>query len=970
MNHMKTVGTITLLLSVLCAAATAIGANEPAPPTFDVKAHYDKREVQIPMRDGVKLHTVIYTPRDQSQRYPILLMRTPYSAGPYGADEFRPPERLAPGDDFLRDGYVFVLQDGRGTHKSEGEWVNLMPVRKDPKGTDETTDNYDTIEWLVRNVPRNNGRVGQWGISHPGWYTVMGMVEPHPALKAVSPHATTYDAFEGDDTHRHGAFALVEVDWWYRMSLMTGPDRFSIGNDKVESIDFGTPWNYEWYLNAGPIDQLNERHFGGRMRQIWHDIIEHPDYDEFWEERNVRKHLRNVRLPVLNVMGWFDAYDPYGAVATYQAIEEQNPRNQSTLVAGPWNHGGWRREDGTKLGDIPFGSRTSEHFQRDIIFPFFQRHLKGRGNYQPPEAIAFDTGGNRWHELDHWPPRGVQGTKLYLREEGRLTFEAPGAPADAYDSYESDPAKPVPYTAAIRRDMGQDYQTEDQRFAYSRPDVLTYQSPVLERDVTIAGSIPVQLFASTTGTDSDWFVKLIDVYPNDAPGKLAGYQMLLGYEVMRGKYRESFAKPVPMVPDEVTPIRFQIRDKFHTFRKGHRIMVQVQSTYFPMIDRNPQVFTNIYRAKPQDFRKATQKVYRTAASASHLVLPVVDVGEAQDAWTTSKVTRPERKPRILLIHDMEGLSGQDDPYSFFHRHPTYAQGQQLLTADVNAVIAGLFDGGAGSVSVVDGHGSGSPDPDLLLDRLDPRAEVVSRPHYFEPYLDLSEEPRQFDAIAMVGMHAKSGSGGFASHAFTIGMQISLEGHSVTEAEVAGLLYGRSGVPIIFVSGDDRLRDDLRTMPWLQYVTTKKATSASTAELFPVAEVHAAMRRQARVAVQRLGDAKVMQARSPLRVSIRAVPPASMSWLKGMPGIDYQDETVSFVAQDIGSAYRGMSPVVTALNFSFDDATRSAFDALPEAEKLGAQGIEELFRRWFDAESGRVAKKDPARDVRTKYFGSE
>ncbi|MBL8271471.1 CocE/NonD family hydrolase [Steroidobacter sp.] len=624
------------LCAVLSVSSLAVAED------FDVKAHYTKSEHQIVMRDGVQLYTVIYSPKingpgSTSKKYPMLMQRTPYSAGPYGAEEFKKPSSMAPGAGFLEAGYIFVFQDGRGTYKSEGEWVNLKPMRTRKSDTDESTDAYDTIDWLVKHVPNNNGRVGQWGISHPGWYTVMSMVEPHPALKAASPQATTFDPFVGDDDHHNGAFAMMGLEWWYMMSHVSRQGREILKPDVLKSplppLSFTTPWAYEMYLNLPPLSEVNERALGGKMTHIWQNIVDHPNYDEFWERLNVRKTLRNVKVPVLNVMGWFDSPDPYGAEATYRAIEEQNPRNKSVLVAGPWEHGGWVRTGG-KLGDIRFDSNTGEYFQKNVVFPFFEYHLRGVGQWSPPEALAFETGGNRWHEFDQWPPRAATGKNLYFHADGRLSFSAPQEGGNANDSYLSDPAKPVPYTSVIERKASPGYMVGDQRYAYARPDVLTYQTEVLTEDMTIAGPIPAQLFASTTGTDSDWFVKLIDVYPDDFPqdekdpqsAPMGGYQMMVGFEVMRGKYRNSFAKPEAMVPDQVTPIRFEIRDKFHTFKKGHRIMVQVQSSFFPAIDRNPQIFTDIYRAQPEQYQKAMQKVYRSAQSPSHVVLPVIPAG--------------------------------------------------------------------------------------------------------------------------------------------------------------------------------------------------------------------------------------------------------------------------------------------------------------------------------------------------------
>jgi putative CocE/NonD family hydrolase len=594
---------------------------------FDVKAHYDKAEYQIPMADGVKLHTIVYSPKDKSQKYPFLIVRTPYSVRPYGLEEYLPAKRMAPSVEFLEDGYIFVFQDGRGTYKSEGEWENLRPARTHEGGSDESTDAYDTLDWLLDNIPGHNSHAGQWGISHPGWYAAMAMIDAHPALKAVSPQATTLDAFIGDDDHHNGAYALHYLTWRYGMSIVTGPDRAALNGAPAESVDFGTDWDYEFYLNAGPLDEINEKHFNGRMTQVWQNLIDHPDYDEFWARKNYTHLLKDIEIPVLNVGGWFDATDFYGSIQTYQSIERQNPGNESTLVIGPWSHGGWWGSDGTSLGHMQFGAATSEYYKKDIIFPFFQYHLKHKGTWSPAEAIVFETGNNTWHHLAQWPPENIEKRNIYLHEDFQLSFEKPKSQAGAaFDSYVSDPAKPVPLSPDIPM-YKNNRMVADQRIASTRTDVLTYKSSVLEEDLTIAGPILANLFASTSGTDSDWFVKLIDVYPADAPNagdvRMAGYQMLLGIEVMRGKYRNSFSEPEPMTPDEITPISFHLWDKFHTFKKGHRIMIQIQSSWFPAFDRNPQTFTNIYRAKKDAYRKATQKIYRSGESPTHLVLPVL-----------------------------------------------------------------------------------------------------------------------------------------------------------------------------------------------------------------------------------------------------------------------------------------------------------------------------------------------------------
>jgi uncharacterized protein len=596
-------------------AAALLAATVAGAQGFDVKAHYDKSEHRIAMRDGIHLHTVVYRPKDASERHPILLSRTPYSAKPYGPGEFLEAEAIAPSEEFLREGYILVFQDVRGAFNSEGEFVYLRPMRTDRRATDESTDTYDTIEWLIRNVPGNNGRVGQWGISYDGWQTTMALVEPHPALKAASPQATTADAFIGDDNHFNGVFYFVgSLGWAEAMSIATGPGRAQRNGEWPEGKGLGNPWAYEFFLNAGPIDRINARYFDGKLSRIWEDLVDHPDYDEYWQRRRVAGFLGRVDVPVLNVAGWFDHADPYGTFATYRAIEAGNPANRSTIVAGPWNHGGWLWEKGDQLGLHRFGSETSGYFKRNVVFPFFQRHLKDEKVPALAEAIVFETGRNRWHELTQWPPKNITSTKLYLHAGGRLSFEPPVG--EGSDSYVSDPAKPVPYTRDVPMTGGHDQIVEDQRFFFTRPDVISYESAPLTQDVTIAGATLARLVVSTTGTDGDWFVKLIDVNEQ-------GYQAIVAFNVMRGKYRESFSSPAPMVAGHPTPIGFDLPDRFHTFLKGHRLMVQVQSSMFPLFDRNPQTFTNIYRASAGDYRSATHSVHRSAAAPSHIVLPLL-----------------------------------------------------------------------------------------------------------------------------------------------------------------------------------------------------------------------------------------------------------------------------------------------------------------------------------------------------------
>jgi len=621
------IGVLLLVSSVCSLASTA-----PEDNSYDMKAYYDKTEHMIPMRDGVKLFTAVYTPKDKSNTYPFMLYRTPYSIRAYG-DDFPSTSGYFLWGDMPKEGFVFVYQDIRGTYKSEGEFEVIRSIRQDktdPIATDESTDNYDTIEWLLNNVAGHNGKVGQWGVSYMGWTTVQGMIDAHPALKASSPQASPSDMFIGDDWHHNGAFRLTYSFAWMNH---TAQKRDTPTQKQPEPFNYGTPWGYEFFLEAGPTSELNDRYFGGRV-PAFDDFIDHPNYDEFWQRQNALPYLDNITHPILNVAGWFDAEDFYGPVSIYKEIEKRNAVNQSTFVSGPWNHGGWVGDDGSYLGDIQFGAKTSEYFQQHIAAPFFRYHLKGEGKWSPSEAIVFETGGNRWHNFDAWPPQNTQAKALYFQANGRLSFEKPNNKRGTADDFVSDPNKPVPFTTEFTAGWpGHTWMIEDQRLASTRPDVLVYKTAVLEQDITIAGPILANLFASTSGTDSDFFVKLIDVFPGDAPNpepnpkglQMGSYQMLVGVEAMRAKYRNDFTNPKPMKPNKVTPISFNIWDKFHTFKKGHRIMVQVHSSWFPAYDRNPQQFMDIYQAKAEDYRKATQKVHRSRQSPSHLVLPVLSL---------------------------------------------------------------------------------------------------------------------------------------------------------------------------------------------------------------------------------------------------------------------------------------------------------------------------------------------------------
>lgn len=595
---------------------------------FDVRAHYTKSEHMVTMRDGVRLFTIVYQPKDGSREYPIMLYRTPYSIPPYGPDEYA--TLLGPSAEFDRDGYIYVLQDVRGKFRSEGEFEVLRPylaVKAEPTDVDESSDTYDTIEWALETLPAHNGRVGMWGISYSAWQTVLGAMDAHPALIAVSPQASPSDMFIGDDFHHNGAFRLMYAFSWLSGNART---RSGQGTERGRGFDYGTPDGYNFFMRAGTAGRIDSLYFHGEV-PAWTDFMVHPDYDEYWQTQNVLKDLQDIRPAVLNVAGWFDAEDFYGPMSIYRTIEQNHPdSNRNTLVVGPWLHGGWRRMTGDSLGHISFGQPTSLHFQREIQFPFFQHYLKGVDGWSSPEAVVFETGANQWRTYDEWPPRQAVQRRLYLHANGRLSFDPPTEP-EGFDEYISDPNRPVPFSSETRTTQGHLWMIEDQRFAARRPDVLVYQTGPLEDDVTIAGPILANLMFTTTGTDADFIVKLIDVLPGDAPDpdpnptgvRMGEFQMLLAGEVFRARYRNSYTDPEPLVPGQPTALRIDLRDRHHTFRKGHRIMVQVQSTLFPVIDRNPQRFIDIYRARPEDLQKATHRVLRSSRYPSHLEIGVI-----------------------------------------------------------------------------------------------------------------------------------------------------------------------------------------------------------------------------------------------------------------------------------------------------------------------------------------------------------
>ena len=598
------------LLALLLAASSAFAQDKPRNP---IEETYLKQEVLIPMRDGKKLFTSIYTPKDGARPWPVLLNRTPYSVSPYGGQRYK--TALGPSSLFSKEGFIFVYQDVRGRYMSEGEFVNVTPhraVKSKPEEIDESTDTYDTIEWIVKNVPHNNGKVGMWGISYPGFYTAAGMIDAHPALKAASPQAPVSDWFVGDDFHHNGSFYLVHA---FRFLDRFGHPRPAPMVPTQQPKQNPTE-AYKFFLELGTLADMETKHFKGDVA-FWSEMMRHPNYDDFWKARNIRSSLKNIRPAVLTVGGWFDAENLFGALRVYQAVEEQSPGATNLLVMGPWYHGQWAQNDGESLGHVKFGGKTSLHYREQVEFPFFCHYLKDREHHRLPEATMFETGSNVWKKFDVWPPKNVTKKALYFHGGGKLSFEPPAAGTPASDEYESDPHNPVPYISGPATGMTREHMVDDQRFAASRPDVLVYQTEPLGEDLTIAGPIVPSLRVSTTGTDSDWVVKLIDVYPDQV-------QQLLRGECFRGRFRNSFEKPEPFEPGKVEKVEYVMPDALHTFRKGHRIMVQVQSSWFPLVDRNPQKFVNIYQATAADFQKATQRVYRSPDAPSSVQVHILN----------------------------------------------------------------------------------------------------------------------------------------------------------------------------------------------------------------------------------------------------------------------------------------------------------------------------------------------------------
>lgn len=636
------------LAAGLASPSAAIAADSAKDSKRPTREAYTKYEYRIPMRDGVQLFTVVYVPKDSTRSYPFLMQRTPYSAGVRAEGELRYgvdwlPESLGPSREFEDAGYIFVSQDVRGRYMSEGVWQEMTPHGKatPAKGEGrESDDMYDTVAWLLKNIPNNNGKVGIWGISYPGFYAAASVIDSHPAIKAASPQAPIADLYMGDDSYHGGAFKLA-ANFDFYAAFTAAPNPTPLPKTGSE-FDYGVADGYDYFLKHRTLANIAAT-MTDTQRELFMPNIEHDTYDSFWKERAIGPHLKNVKAAVLTVGGWFDAEDAAGPFIVHRALEAQNKGGNHALVVGPWVHGGWARGDGARLGHVKFDAKTSEWFRREVQFPFFEQHLKG---VKPGKTLApvtvFETGSNVWRQYDAWPPKPAKARTLYFGANGALRWQQPAATMSTttgagFDEYVADPARPVPYIGYPALGVPREYMVSDQRFAATRPDVLVYQSAVLEEDVTVAGPVTPKLFVSTSGTDADWVVKLIDVYPASFPSpaaergsdvgppavSLGGFQQLVRGNPLRGKFRNSYEKPEPFVPGKVEPIKYELGQVNHTFRRGHRIMVQVQSSWFPLIDLNPQTFMRIPDAKPGDFKKATQRVYHAPGTASGLELMVL-----------------------------------------------------------------------------------------------------------------------------------------------------------------------------------------------------------------------------------------------------------------------------------------------------------------------------------------------------------
>ena len=601
--------------------------------------NYEKREVTIPMRDGIKLFTSVYIPKDKTEKHPVLMTRTPYSCAPYGKNLYR-DYWSGYQKNYAKEGYILVIQDVRGRWMSEGDFVNVRPFNANKKGkeTDESSDTYDTIDWLIKNIENNNGKVGVFGISYPGFFSTMAAASNHPALKAVSPQAPVTNWFIGDDFHHNGAFFQMDAfDFNSALGFGFGVPHPIPVSVAPRSVGYKIHDNYKFYLEQGTLANLAT--LMGDTVSFWKDLYAHPNYDIFWQARDARNATKNLAPAMLWVGGLFDAEDNWGAWNAYKAAEINNKgKDFNKLVMGPWYHTQWANNDGTHLGNVNFGSNTSEWYQQNIEIPFFNYYLKGKGNAsQIAEANIFITGANEWKKFDQWPPAQKQDKELYLQENGRLSWTKP-ANATGADEYVSDPSKPVPYTEDVHFNRTRNYMTDDQRFASRRPDVLVFQTDTLTDDITVTGNVVADLMTSVSTTDADFVVKVIDVFPDylfynpvdiyaekdpDNLYPMGGYQMLVHGEIMRGRFSNSYEKPQPFTPGKIEEVKYKLGDIAHTFKKGHRIMIQIQSSWFPLADRNPQKFVDIYHAKEFDFQKANISIYHNLSASSKIILPVL-----------------------------------------------------------------------------------------------------------------------------------------------------------------------------------------------------------------------------------------------------------------------------------------------------------------------------------------------------------
>jgi len=600
----------------------ALGQDNSFSSSDYVKSQYD-----IEMRDGVKLHTVVYAPQDTSQEYPILMKRTPYSCRPY--EEGRIPEQIISNPYMQKEGFIIVCQDVRGRWMSEGDYTTMTPNKSDEDEIDESSDTYDTVEWLVNNIPNNNGKVGQWGISYPGFYTTAGLPDAHPAMAASSPQAPISDFFF-DDFHHHGAYLM---SYWFVTPLFGIQQEAPTDTAWYDFAQTGTQDGYYFYDSITPLTKADK--YYSKENFFWQELKNHPNYDEFWQKRNILPHLENIDHPVMTVGGWFDAEDLYGPLNTYRSIEEKNPGLQNTIVMGPWSHGQWASSNTHQMvGEIYFGKNVSQFYQKEIEYPFFMKHLKGKDIGKLPEAYMFDTGTKSWSKFSDWPPQKAQKKSWYIHSDGSLNDQKPNKAGDKFTEYESDIENPVPYKE--ENDLvftPADYMTDDQRFAARRPDVITFETEVLEEDVTLAGDMLANLYVSTSGTASDWVVKIIDVYPPSTPEtehtpdgvELDNYHQMVRSEVIRGRFRDSYENPKPFKPNKITYVDLPLQDVYHTFQKGHKIQVQIQSTWFPLIDLNPQKYVpNIFKAEESDFQNAIQRIYHTPEHPTNIEVKLLD----------------------------------------------------------------------------------------------------------------------------------------------------------------------------------------------------------------------------------------------------------------------------------------------------------------------------------------------------------